>query len=69
MFSAKDMLQFKQLGIPAARWGSAIGVVGFFLLYEDLPQLILQTQYGNFPGWGGVAREWGLLAPKAEPEE
>ena len=37
--------------MQAARWGVAIGSIGFFLLYEDLPQLILQTQYGNWRGW------------------
>jgi len=58
----------KQLGFPAARWGGAVGVIGFFLLYEDLPQLIMQTQYGVFPGWDGVAREFGLMAKKTEEE-
>ncbi|KAL1496248.1 hypothetical protein AB1Y20_016211 [Prymnesium parvum] len=57
-FRAKQLLQ------PAARWGMTLGVVGFFLMYEDLPQLILQTPYGNFPGWEGVARHYGLLKPK-----
>eukprot|EP00966_Prymnesium_polylepis_P334754 7390127-Prymnesium_polylepis.2 len=38
----------------AGRWGVSFGIIGFFLLYEDLPQLILQTQYGVFPGWSGV---------------
>ena len=37
--------------MQAARWGAAAGAIGFFLLYEDLPQLILQTQYGNWQGW------------------
>ena len=59
----------KQLIFPAARWGVAIGSIGFFLLYEDLPQLILQTQYGNFPGWTGVAREFGLISTPAAKEE
>lgn len=66
MFSAFRAIQ---LGLPAARWGGAVGVVGFFLLYEDLPQLILQTQYGNFPGWAGVAREFGLMAPLPKDED
>ena len=88
----------------AGRWGRALGVVGFFLLYEvgahatqqpiahhslgtrcyhlklakstpslcriqDLPQLILQTQYGNFPGWWGVleAATGGTL-PRSDAE-
>jgi len=38
----------------AGRWGVSFGIISFFLLYEDLPQLILQTQYGVFPGWSGV---------------
>ena len=59
--------RFKQLAMPAARWGVAVGSIGFFLLYEELPQLILQTQYGVFPGWTGVAQEFGLAAkPTAE---
>ena len=37
--------------LQAGRWGIAIGSIGFFLLYEDLPQLILQTQYGVWKGW------------------
>ena len=51
------------------RWGVAAGSIGFFLLYEDLPQLILQTQYGNFPGWTGVAQHFGLIKPAAVAEE
>ena len=44
-----------------------MGSIGFFLLYEDLPQLILQTPYGNFPGWTGVAVAFGMMKdPKAE---
>jgi hypothetical protein len=36
---------------------------------QDLPQLILQTQYGNFPGWWGVleAATGGTL-PKSDAE-
>lgn len=56
----------KQLGVPAARWGVAAGSIGFFLLYEDLPQLILQTQYGVFPGWTGVAVAFGLMNEKKD---
>lgn len=37
--------------LQAARWGVAFGSIGFFLLYEELPQLIMQTQYGIWPGW------------------
>ncbi len=51
----------KQLIAPAARWGVAAGTIGFFLMYEDLPQLIMQTQYGNFPGWTGVFEHYGLI--------
>jgi len=62
-----SMFRAMQLGVPAARWGVAAGSIGFFLLYEDLPQLILQTQYGVFPGWTGVAVAAGLMKePKKE---
>eukprot|EP00326_Haptolina_ericina_P010222 CAMPEP_0181226656 /NCGR_PEP_ID=MMETSP1096-20121128/32373_1 /TAXON_ID=156174 ORGANISM="Chrysochromulina ericina, Strain CCMP281" /NCGR_SAMPLE_ID=MMETSP1096 /ASSEMBLY_ACC=CAM_ASM_000453 /LENGTH=52 /DNA_ID=CAMNT_0023320013 /DNA_START=83 /DNA_END=241 /DNA_ORIENTATION=+ len=47
------------------RWGGAFGAIGFFLLFEDLPQLILQTQYGNFPGWHGVAVAFGVIKDKS----
>ena len=46
--------RIKQLGPPAARWGVAAGSIGFFLLYEALPQLALQSQYGVFPGYKDV---------------
>ena len=61
------MLSFfraKQLGIPAARWGVAVGSIGFFLLYEELPQLILQSQYGVFPGYKDVLVSFGLMTQK-----
>ena len=65
-----NMYTLTKYGPSLARWGVAAGSVGFFLLYEELPQLILQTQYGNFPGWTGVAREFGLIsAPKAAKDE
>jgi len=54
----------KQLGIPAARWGVAVGSIGFFLLYEELPQLILQSQYGIFPGYKDVLVSFGLMTQK-----
>jgi hypothetical protein len=61
------MLSFfraKQLGFPAARWGVAVGSVGFFLLYEEIPQLVMQTQYGNFPGWSGMLTYLGITKEK-----
>jgi len=61
-----SVFRAKQLGIPLARWGVAFGSIGFFLLYEELPQLILQTQYGVFPGWTGVAEAAGLIKKKEE---
>jgi len=67
MRAMMSMFRAMQLGVPAARWGVAAGSIGFFLLYEDLPQLILQTQYGVFPGWTGVAVAAGLMKePKKE---
>ena len=53
--------RIKQLLFPAARWGGAAGTIGFFLLYEDLPQLILQTQYGVFPGFQDVLVSFGFI--------
>ena len=58
--------RMKQLGIPAARWGAAVGSIAFFCLYEELPQLIMQTQYGNFPGWTGVAEHFGLISKREQ---
>ena len=40
---------------------TAIGTVAVFALYEELPQLILQTQYGIFPGYKTVLVEFGLM--------
>ncbi|KAL1507502.1 hypothetical protein AB1Y20_008337 [Prymnesium parvum] len=51
-----NALQVKKVAYPLMSWARTAGVVLFFLLYEELPQLILQTPYGNFPGWGGVVR-------------
>lgn len=59
--------RIKQLLPPAARWGGAAGAIGFFLLYEELPQLILQEQYGVFGGWTAVAVEYGFMKP--QPKE
>ena len=57
--------------MQAARWGVAIGSIGFFLLYEDLPQLILQTQYGNWRGWCAPARHCRHTCahPNAQPPD
>lgn len=58
------MLSFfraKQLAIPAARWGGAVGSIVVFLLYEEFPQLILQTQYGIFPGYKDVLVAFGMM--------
>ena len=57
-FSAFRM---KQLAPPLARWGAAAGAIGFFLLYEELPQLILQEQYGVFGGWTAVGVHYGFI--------
>ena len=56
--------RIKQLVPPLARWGAAAGSIGFFLLYEELPQLILQAQYGIFPGYKDVLVEFGLMSRK-----
>jgi hypothetical protein len=53
--------RIKQLAPPLARWGAAVGSIGFFLLYEELPQLILQTQYGIFPGYKDVMVAFGMM--------
>ena len=65
-----SLFRVKQLAPPLARWGAAAGTIGFFLLYEEVPQLILQTQYGIFPGYTDVAIAFGFLKdPKAAAEE
>ena len=61
--------RMKQLGIPAARWGIAAGSIGFFLLYEEIPQLVMQTQYGNFPGWTGMLAWAGVINEPKKTEE
>jgi len=63
-----SMFRAKQLGIPAARWGVAVGSIGFFLLYEEVPQLVMQTQYGVFPGWTGMGVYLGVLSPPKTEE-
>ena len=57
-----SMFRIKQLVPPLARWGVAAGSIGFFLLYEELPQLILQAQYGVFPGYKDVLIAFGLMS-------
>ena len=56
--------RMKQLAFPLARWGAAAGSIGVFLLYEEFPQLILQTQYGIFPGYKDVLVAFGLMSQK-----
>ena len=56
--------RMKQLVFPLARWGAAAGSIGVFLLYEEFPQLILQTQYGVFPGYKDVLVAFGLMTQK-----
>lgn len=71
-FFPATMMSFfraKQLGPPLARWGAAAGTIGFFLLYEEVPQLILQTQYGIFPGYTDVAIAFGFMKGPAPAEE
>ena len=59
-----SFFRFKQLALPAARWGAALGSIGFFLLYEELPQLALQAQYGVFPGYKDVLVAMGWMTQK-----
>jgi len=59
-----SFFRIKQLAMPAARWGVAIGSIGFFLLYEELPQLVLQSQYGIFPGYKDVLVAFGMMTQK-----
>ena len=64
-----SFFRMKQLAPPAARWGGAVGTIGFFLLYEEIPQLILQTQYGVFPNYTDVAIAFGFAKdPKASED-
>ena len=63
-FTMMSFFRMKQLGIPLARWGVAGGSIVFFLLYEEFPQLILQTQYGIFPGYKDVLVAFGLMTQK-----
>ena len=54
----------KKFSAPLARWGVALGSIGFFLLYEELPQLALQAQYGVFPGYKDVLVYMGWMSQK-----
>ena len=56
-----SFFRIKQLGPPAARWGAAAGSIGFFLLYEEIPQLVLQTQYGIFPSYKDILVSFGMM--------
>ena len=56
------MFRIKQVVPPLARWGVAGGSIVFFLLFEEFPQLILQTQYGIFPGYKDVLVSFGLMS-------
>ena len=56
--------RFKQLAPPLARWGAAAGSIVVFLLYEEFPQLILQAQYGIFPGYKDVLVYMGWMSQK-----
>ena len=58
------MFRIKQLAPPLVRWGVAIGSVAVFALYEELPQLALQTQYGVFPGYKDVLVAMGMMSQK-----
>jgi hypothetical protein len=49
---------------PLARWGAAVGAIGAFLLYEEVPQLVLQTTYGVPVTYRDVFEYAGLVAPK-----
>ena len=65
-----SFFRMKQLGVPAARWGGAVGTIVCFLLYEEFPQLILQTQYGVFPNYTDVAIAFGMIKnPKAADDD
>ena len=50
--------------LTSSRWGVAAGSIGFFLLYEELPQLALQSQYGIFPGYKDKLVGFGLMSQK-----
>lgn len=51
----------KKFAPSAVRWVVALGSVAFFLTWEDLPGVILQTNYGQPAGWKDVAVAAGLM--------
>ena len=56
----------KKFGMSAVRWGAALGSVGLFLGYEDLPGIILESNYGVVTTWKDVAIRFGLASPPPE---
>ncbi len=54
----------KKYAAPLVRWGAAGTSVLFFLTYEDLPAILLETPYGQPVGWRDVGVAVGLAAPR-----
>jgi len=51
---------------PAVRWGVAGGSVVFFLAFDDLPSILLETPYGQPCGYRDLFAAMGLMKPKAD---
>lgn len=58
----------KKFAPALTRWGAAAGSIVFFLSYEDLPAILLETGYGVPCGWRDVGAAVGIMNKPASSE-
>ena len=66
---AREVYYAKKFVMPLVRWGVALGSVALFLGFDDIPAILLQTNYGVPCHWKDVGIAVGLLKAPAEAEE
>ena len=59
----------KKFAPTLGRWGMAAGSIVFFLSYEDLPAILLETGYGVPVSWRAVGAKIGIMNPPKAAEE
>eukprot|EP00308_Calcidiscus_leptoporus_P006953 CAMPEP_0119358042 /NCGR_PEP_ID=MMETSP1334-20130426/6322_1 /TAXON_ID=127549 /ORGANISM="Calcidiscus leptoporus, Strain RCC1130" /LENGTH=88 /DNA_ID=CAMNT_0007372441 /DNA_START=176 /DNA_END=442 /DNA_ORIENTATION=+ len=57
----REVYYAKKFAVPLARWGAAAGSVVLFLGFDDIPAILLQTNYGVPCSWKDVGIAAGLL--------
>ena len=63
----RELYFAKKFALPLTRWGIAAGSVVLFLGFDDIPAILLQTNYGVPCYWKDVGIAVGLLkGPNAE---